>query len=677
MPFVKKVRSALGRAKRLDDQTLKIRRSRATGDLDRLNELRWDAARTSLKAFCVTYMPEVFAWEFGPAHLTAIDKAEKAVLSGGMFALAMPRGSGKTCNCEAAAIWAILYGYRRYAMLIAATNPKAEMMMDDIKQFVRRPGALHEDFPEVEAFATLDNVGFRCRALQLEDKKPSGAIWRTRRVVFPSVPDAPNCGGVVESVGLTGDIRGRKHTMSDGSVVRPDLVLIDDPQTLESASSPMQTDDREAIIRKDILGLAGPGQRLAALMPCTVIRRGDLAERLLDTDRNPDWQGERTSMFVEWPRHLKAWENYNEVRVEGVRVGDGGAAANAYYLAHRQNLDAGAVVSWEARRDKMDISAVQTAMNLYFKIGKDAFCSEYQNQPLDTDVSLTNLTPAIVASRTNGLRPGEVRKEALYVVGMADINRVGFHWAICAFRHDLTGDVVNYGRWPGNGEPLWRENEEDPDTACFRRLTQFVPWLTREVRLYQNDQPRQLDWLSVDCGYLTGTVIRALAELNRGAPCPIRPGRGYSSRHYRLPPKDRQIANGENWDLRKLQDAPTLAHNADVLRRDMMQSFMLPVGSPGSLSVFGDDATMHLPFAEHVCANQLKRFVKGDDGRYDMYDWQQTGHDDWCDAVVGCTAAAMRLGAVRGASADPAGKAGAPKSRASKGAKIRVSYQEV
>jgi hypothetical protein len=673
MPFVRKVRSAIARAKRLDEQTLKPRRSKADLELDRLNMARWERGKESLRAFCTEYMPQVFCWEFGPAHLAAIDKAEKAVLQGGLFALAMPRGSGKTCICEAAALWAVLYGYRKYAMLIAATNPKAEMVLDDLKQFLRRPGPLHEDFPEVEAFATLDNIGFRCRALQLEDKKPSGAVWRTKRVVFPAIWDAPNCAAVIEGVGLTGDIRGRKHTRPDGSVCRPDLVVIDDPQTLESASSPMQTEDRESIVRKDILGLAGPGQKLAAMMPCTVIRRGDLADRLLDRTRNPDWQGERTAMLISWPRNMKDWEEYNEIRIEGVRTGDNGAAANKHYTKHRKKLDAGAEVSWEARKDKTDISALQTAMNLYFKLGKDAFMSEYQNEPLDNDVSLTALTPEIVCSRVNGLRPGEVRKEAKIVTAFADINRVGFHWAVCAFRHDFTGDVIQYGRWPGN-EPLWKENEEDEAQALFRRLTQFVPWLTRQVQLTQDGQLRKLDWFCIDCGYLTGTVIRALAELNRQCPVPVRPSRGYSSKHYRPPNKDRQIAVGENWDLRTLQDAPTMAHNADVWKRNMMSAFMLPVGSPGGLSLFGNDPAMHKPFSEHVCANQLKRYIAGDDGRYDIYDWQQTGSDDWGDAIVGCMVGAARLGAIRGGSA---AKKMPNAGHARKGHAIRVNYMEV
>ena len=35
------------------------------------------------------------------------------------------------------------------------------------------------------------------------------------------------------------DIRGQNHARADGQVVRPQLVMVDDPQTTESAWSPV------------------------------------------------------------------------------------------------------------------------------------------------------------------------------------------------------------------------------------------------------------------------------------------------------------------------------------------------------------------------------------------------------------------------------------------------------
>ena len=56
---------------------------------------RKDRAEGSFRFFCETYFPEVFYFGWSPDHLRVIDKIEKAVRTGGLFAMAMPRGSGK------------------------------------------------------------------------------------------------------------------------------------------------------------------------------------------------------------------------------------------------------------------------------------------------------------------------------------------------------------------------------------------------------------------------------------------------------------------------------------------------------------------------------------------------------------------------------------------------------
>ena len=49
--------------------------------------------RTDFRLFCETYFPETFTLAWSPDHLKAISKIETAVLPGGLFALAMPRGA--------------------------------------------------------------------------------------------------------------------------------------------------------------------------------------------------------------------------------------------------------------------------------------------------------------------------------------------------------------------------------------------------------------------------------------------------------------------------------------------------------------------------------------------------------------------------------------------------------
>ena len=53
-------------------------------------------AQHGFEYFCKTYFPQVFHLPWSPDHLKAIARIEDAVLRGGLFAFAMPRGSGKT-----------------------------------------------------------------------------------------------------------------------------------------------------------------------------------------------------------------------------------------------------------------------------------------------------------------------------------------------------------------------------------------------------------------------------------------------------------------------------------------------------------------------------------------------------------------------------------------------------
>ncbi|MFW5846240.1 MAG: hypothetical protein ACOCXJ_08435, partial [Planctomycetota bacterium] len=79
---------------------------------------RKTTAERNFRAFCEAYFDTVFTLAWSDDHLRVIGTIEQAVLEGGLFALAMPRGSGKTSIAECACLWAILYGHRDFVCLI-------------------------------------------------------------------------------------------------------------------------------------------------------------------------------------------------------------------------------------------------------------------------------------------------------------------------------------------------------------------------------------------------------------------------------------------------------------------------------------------------------------------------------------------------------------------------------
>ncbi|MHC5054090.1 MAG: hypothetical protein ACYTKD_05160 [Planctomycetota bacterium] len=136
---------------------------------------------------------------------------------------------------------------------------------------------------------------------------------------------------------------------------RPDLVLVDDPQTRESAHSVIQTAARIETLRKDTEGLVGPGQSLAILMLLTCIAHGDLAWRYT-SDEEPSYRSMRFKALEKMPDRTDLVEEYVERVRRAQRSGDGTArAAHAWYLLYREKIEEGAVAGWEANYTAADV----------------------------------------------------------------------------------------------------------------------------------------------------------------------------------------------------------------------------------------------------------------------------------------------------------------------------------
>ena len=106
-------------------------------------------AATSFQSFCESYFPLTFHLAWSPDHLKVISQIEEAVLHGGLFAMAMPRGSGKSSLAECACVWAVLFGHRQFVCLIGSDEGHAMDMLDSIKTELDGNDRLLGDFPEV------------------------------------------------------------------------------------------------------------------------------------------------------------------------------------------------------------------------------------------------------------------------------------------------------------------------------------------------------------------------------------------------------------------------------------------------------------------------------------------------------------------------------------------------
>ena len=435
-------------------------------------------AAESFRFFCDCYFPQTFHLPWSPDHLKVIAKIEQAVIHGGLFALAMPRGSGKTTLAEIACVWSILFGHREFVALIGASEAHAEEMLDSIKMELDGNDLLLEDFPEaVYPIQQLDGIANRCSG-QLYHGERTHISWTAKEIVLPTIEGSKASAAIIKVAGITGRIRGMKYKRADGKTVRPALVVLDDPQTDESARSPSQCAQRESILAGAVLGLAGPGRKIAGVMPCTVIRPDDMADRMLNRDLHAQWQGDRTKMVYSFPTNEKLWQQYSIIRAESLRNERGLADATAFYAANRDEMDAGSVIAWPERFNPDELSALQHAMNLRLQ-DEAAFHAEYQNQPImEKGPGSDLLTAEQICNKINRIERGHAPHGATRLTAFIDVHQDLLYWMVCAWEDDFTGSVIEYGAYPDPQRPYFTLRD------ASRTLSTVAPGSGFEGALY-------------------------------------------------------------------------------------------------------------------------------------------------------------------------------------------------
>jgi hypothetical protein len=641
---------------------------------------RRSQAATNFQFFCEAYFPQSFHLAWSPDHLKVLRKIEQAVLHGGLFAMAMPRGSGKTTICECACIWAVLNGHREFVCLIGSDEGHAMDMLESIKTELDANDLLLADYPEVcHPIQALDGIANRCNG-QLYGGERTYIGWTAKSIVLPTlVPQGWSederlgrlvrpggrtlaSGAIVKVAGITGRIRGMKFKRPDGKSVRPSLVVLDDPQTDESARSVSQCQQRESILAGAVLGLAGPGQKISGIMPCTVIRPGDMADRILNREHHPAWQGERTRMVYAFPTETKLWDRYAEIRAEGLRNEDGSAAATAFYRRHRKEMDAGAQIAWPERFNHDELSAIQHAMNLKLQ-DEAAFWAEYQNEPLpEVQADENELTADQIAAKLNGLPKGRVPLGCQHLTMFIDVQQKLLFYVVCGWGEDFSGAVLEYGAWP------------DPRRAYFslRDVTQTLattaPGTGLEGAIYAGLQmltERQLtrEWqredgasfrierclIDANWGTSTDVVYQFCRQSPHAAvllPCH---GRfvGASSlpfADYKRRPGDR---TGLNWRIPGVMGKRAVRHvsfDTNFWKSFVFARLAVAMADKGSLALYGQQPEAHRLFAEHLTAEYRVRT----EGRGRTVDeWKpRPGQPDnhWLDGLVGCAVGASILG---------------------------------
>ncbi|MBN1437497.1 MAG: phage terminase large subunit family protein [Sedimentisphaerales bacterium] len=542
---------------------------------------------------------------------------------GGPQAIAAERGGGKSSITKWMAIKALCYGHSKYLVVLAGNGTLSSRILGDIKYEFETNDRLAADFPEIcIPVRALEGAAQRAKSQTVNGHRTC-LEWQTHQIVLPRIEGSPSSGSIMVAIGMDGAIRGLVR-----GPLRPDFVIIDDPQTRESAASRTETQSRRETIKQDILGLAGPGKIAAVMMLCTVIRCGDLADEFTDREQSPEWAGIRQRFILKWPERMDLWDEYIVMRHADQVGGDvSGRKARDFYLANRAEMDKGAAVSnpYRFNSDKhedgsqMEVSALQHAFNLIATLGRDAFEAEYNNDPKSLTAEDIGINEMAVCKKLNSLKQGESPGDKQRTTAHIDVHGRRLDWAIVDWSAGLTGSVVNYGEQvvhAPTGAVTSDENIEHTRAAILSALLEM-----RELFEAATLGPVP-DCVTVDSGWQPQPVYRFCKISGPKYHSVKGCGQGQGEK-FRLPTgRMAPSRRGAHWFMTQPPGERIwlIKYNADHYKNAVHTGFMTPADSPGSLSLFGDKAGVHRNFARQICAEVWVREFRAGKGWIEGFD---------------------------------------------------------
>lgn len=609
--------------------------------------------------FLRRYFEKVFYNPFTDDQKDLIGSIKTRALSGGgRQAEAAPRGGGKTSIVTGMSTWGIAGAFIRFCFLLAQNQHRANSLRDDIKDFFDSPEYVLfvEDFPEIVfPVRALEGSHMRCKS-QTVDGVRTRIEWAGERLVFPHIKGSAAAGSVIQTSGLDGAIRGIKY-----GNLRPDFVLLDDPETRESAESLAQRLSREDTIEKDVAGLAGPDKPISIFYLGTIIKRGCLTDKYTDREQKPAWNGFRRRLLKTMPDREDLWNEYIEIRQKAQIEGDQTARkAHDFYLKNRELMDAGAEVSDQFRfvgvilpdGSQLEVSTLEGCFNKISDTSRDAFETEFNNNPPDDDdIEGTGITFETIQKKLNDKPRGIVPADTEILTQFIDVGGRQLHWAVVAWRSGLIGSVIDYGVTPVNSPVIGRlmdpANVRDTQHAVLAALCEIRDWERENgYPVEGSDGVRHIDIGLVDSGWLTDPVY----EFCRSSDQTWRPTKGWGTAgkqtRYRPPSRN---GNGKRtghhfFSSRQLAERVNLYNiDSDHWKRFVHEAFIVPAGRPGSLVLPGSDPVAHLSIAGHVMSEIWTReYVTGKGIR--EYWQRKSKANHWLDCLAGCGAGGAIMG---------------------------------
>ncbi len=603
------------------------------------------------RLFLRTYFPSIFFSPFADHHLAMIAAIEERAKYGGDKSVAGPRGEGKTQVAIGMTVWALLATDRRFIVLIAKNGKKARSLFKQIKAKFDDPARyplLAGDFPEISIpVAALAGAPQRA-SKQHVDGVLTRIEWSADRMRLPATPGSHYGGKRVIYFGMDSAIRGESE---EGD--RPDLAIIDDPETREAAFSETQHFEIEEMIDRDVAGLAGPTTKLARVVLTTVQNKRCYSYRVTNPKVKPQWDGVCYGMLKQWPERRDLWDEYIAVRQQGKASGDvSGREATAFYVANQEEMKRGALLTNPYRfvsapgpdGQPLELDALQAFFNFVADYGMASAMSELQNEPEDDqEIASTVITPGVVQRRDSGLSRNEVpRVEGVKIFGGCDVGKYESYWVKIAVHGNAIVHVIDYGVSHTSQEINEKSDQESIERAVLRSLQQWRTEIMAE---------NPFDFCLVDSGTFTNGVYEFIRQ---SGGIPFAAAKGHDTKQMRF--------IGENTDAKlhyencradfQGREVGLWLYNFDSVqwKKQVHQRFITSTFNEigqhqdGTLSLWHDQSKMtHKTYSHHICAEIWEeRFIEG---KGLVGKWvPKSKRNHWLDATAMALAAAGVFG---------------------------------
>lgn len=311
------------------------------------------------------------------------------------IAWAASRGHAKSAYLSNAfPVHEIAYRKRKMILIISETNAGSKKFIKWVAGQLKYNAKLREDF------------GVLLHEQKTRNEKDSEEAFLT------------TTGIKMEATSLGTQIRGFRN----GSQ-RPDLVLLDDLESLDSNNTPELRQKAKDWLNADLMP-AGDPTKTAFIFMGTLVHFDSLLNYVLRERRDFIKNSfpaiisppERTDLWAEFERIYKEYEPTDEeieALLEAEQTGEEDAlstpnakAALRFYEENKEEMDAGAEVLWPAR------FPLPALMIEKVNIGTKSFNTEFMNNPVDEDSQIFN------PERFYYYEPGKAFPHKDYYIGM-------------------------------------------------------------------------------------------------------------------------------------------------------------------------------------------------------------------------------------------------------------------